>query len=213
MSNKSLKEKALERIRADIVANVLKPGQPLNERDLSEQLKISKTPIREAIQILYKEGFVQVINQKGCFVSPVTLSDINEIMRIREGLEPIAAGDAAMKRDSEMVRVFEEEFESIAQDPNRKILVMSDAGVRLHGFLIESTRNQRLINLLSNLNIHMHRIRTIYCVQTPFVYHDKALAEHQAILKAVKEQNSREAERVMRRHIVCYWEILKELCD
>jgi len=210
MSHKSLKEKAFERIRADIVANVLKPGQPLNERELSEQLKISKTPIREAIQMLYKEGFVQVINQKGCFVSPVTLSDINEIMQIREGLEPIAAGDAAMKRDPEMIRAFEEKFESIAQDPDRKISVMSDAGMRLHGFLIESTRNQRLINLLSNLNIHMQRIRNIYCLQTPYAIYDKTLAEHQSILKAVKEQNPREAEKLMRRHIAAYWEFLKK---
>ena len=66
MINGSLKEKAFQRIRSDIVSNVLTPGQPLNERVLSEQLKISKTPIREAIQLLYKEGFVQVIPQKGC---------------------------------------------------------------------------------------------------------------------------------------------------
>ena len=211
MSLESLKEMAFKRIRADIVSNILLPGQSLNERELSTQLKISKTPIREAIQLLYKEGFVHVIPQKGSFVSTVTLTDIREIMQIREGLEPIAAGEAALKRDPTKIQELEKSLTMLAQDAKRDRQIMSDLGNQFHLFLIETSGNQRLINILKNLNIHMDRIRAIFCFRNTFDYHDQALSEHRAIARAVLDQDSREAERLMRAHIERYWRILRDM--
>jgi len=210
MINESLKDKAFKQIRSDIVSNVLAPGQPLNERVLSEQLEISKTPIREAIQLLYKEGFVQVIPQKGCFVSPITLNDIREIMQIREGLEPIAAGDAALKCDRQKLAMFEKEFNSLAKKPT-DFQISSDLGKRFHNFLIESTRNQRLVELLSNINIHLDRIRAIFSVQytADYDHQNQIFSEHLAILEAVREKNKINAEKRMREHILNFWEVLR----
>ena len=211
MSNELLKEKAFQQLRSAIVANRLKPGQSLVVRELSEELKISKTPIREAIQLLYKEGFVQIIPQKGCLVSPVTLSDIWEIMQIRKALEPVAAAEAALKADAETIHAFEEEFEAIARDPDREVRLMSEAGTRFHRFLIKSTRNYRLIEILNNLNVHMDRIRAIFVVRQSLAYHDRALGEHQRIMQAVKNRNAEKADTLMKLHIQSYWDVLKAL--
>ena len=83
MCPNSTKERAYRIIREEILSNRLRPGQSLNERSLSQRLKVSKTPIREAIQLLHKEGLIELVPQKGAFVSQITLNDIREIMQIR----------------------------------------------------------------------------------------------------------------------------------
>jgi DNA-binding GntR family transcriptional regulator len=214
MPQGSLKEKAFQKIRADIVANTLKPGQSLNEKSLSAKLKISKTPIREAIQLLYKEGFVQVIPQKGCFVSPVTLSDVREIMLIREAVEGISAREAASKCDRKKLEALEEKFESIRQGSHSSYEayeISRDLGKKLHTYLIESTGNQRLIEIVGNVNIHLDRIRAIYAFQYPPGVHDRILSEHLDILRAVKAGDREKAETLMRTHITNFAETLKSL--
>jgi DNA-binding GntR family transcriptional regulator len=211
MNSLSLKEKAYKKIRADIVANRLVPGQSLKEQELSIGLKISKTPVREAIQLLYKEGFVQVIPQKGCFVSPVALSDIREIMQIREALEGIAAGEAAVRCDRERLSIFKGEFERIAENFPVEYEVSSELGKRFHGFLIQSTGNRRLIDILENVNVHLDRIRSIFAVKYHQIKSEQIHSEHLAILQAVQEGNRELAEKEMRRHITNFWETLKSL--
>ena len=132
-------------------------------------------------------------------------------MQIREGLEPIAAGEAALKRDPTKIQELEKSLTMLAQDAKRDRQIMSDLGNQFHLFLIETSGNQRLINILKNLNIHMDRIRAIFCFRNTFDYHDQALSEHRAIARAVLDQDSREAERLMRAHIERYWRILRDM--
>ena len=115
MPSNSTKEKAYRNIRAEILSNRLKPGQSLNEGSLSKRLKVSKTPIREAIQLLHKEGLIELVPQKGAFVAQITLNDIREIMQIRLGLEPLAASVAASSHNAEGLIALENEFASFAE--------------------------------------------------------------------------------------------------
>lgn len=110
MRANSFKEKAFRVIRKEILSNRLPPGESLNERNLSERLKVSKTPIREAIQLLHKEGLVDFVPQKGAFVAQISLNDIGEIMQIREGLEPLAAGIAASSYPLKELAMIENDF-------------------------------------------------------------------------------------------------------
>ena len=213
MSNALLKEKVLQRLRKDIVANVLKPGQFLSERELSEELKISKTPIREAIQMLYKEGFVEFLPQKGCFVSHVTFNDIRDIFQIREAIEGIACRDAAKRCDLGKLDAFEREFKSLTPDTGDGIESDYEAsrvlGTRFHRFLIESTGNQRLIEIATNANFHLRRVAAIYAFQYPPGVLDQIYAEHLDILEAVKAGNGKQAEALMRAHIRNFMATLK----
>ena len=207
----SFKDKAFKTIRKDIIANRLAPGQSLNERALSQRLKISKTPIREAIQLLHKEGLVDFVPQKGAFVSHISIYDIREIMQIREGLEPIAAGIAASNHDLKALSDLEKEFASIQKDSPMARDAMFEVGKRCHIFLIDSTRNQRLIDFLDNLRDQMDRIRSMFYLNLSMNYIEQKCDEHIRILKAVKEEDSANAELLMRQHIRDYWEKIKDL--
>jgi len=209
MKTNSLKEKAYHFIREDIVANRLLPGEPLNEKVLSDRLEISKTPIREAIQLLHKEGLVQIIPQKGALVAPLALNDISEILQIREILETFAAGIAALNHDPERISQFESNFKAFRDASPRDYPAMSEEGTRFHRHLVELTRNQRLISILENLNVHMNRIRAMYCAVLSPDYNDRALEEHLAIIDALKDRDCRRSEKEMKKHIAHYKEVLR----
>jgi DNA-binding GntR family transcriptional regulator len=211
MLSNSLKEKAYQRIRSKIISNILVAEQALNEKVLAKNLKISTTPVREAIQLLHQEGFVKIIPNKGAIVAPVTLSDLREIMQLREALEPFAAGITALYHDTEILADFEKRFVEHADRTPSDYEGMRECGNQLHQFIVDSTRNQRMTQFIYNLTGHMDRIRTIFCPLLPHTYIKSALSEHIAIVEAVKQGHSSKAEGEMRSHIRNYWEVLKQL--
>ncbi len=113
MNYLTYKEKAFKTIRRQIISNQLPAGEPLNERELAGRLSISKTPIREAILLLHNEGLVRFFPKKGAFVAPVTLDDVREIIQIREGIEPVAAGIAANNCDEKEISDFQSKFKAL----------------------------------------------------------------------------------------------------
>lgn len=83
--------RAHARLRAEIIAGELAPGTHLNEVRISERLGVSRTPLREALQRLDREGLVKVVSGRGAFVSELSLADIRHLFQLREALETHAA--------------------------------------------------------------------------------------------------------------------------
>ncbi|MBW9093841.1 GntR family transcriptional regulator [Microbacterium jejuense] len=81
----------------DIVADELRPGTWLKERDLSERYGVSRVPVRQALHRLESEGFVQTAPRRGAVVSPVTGADIEELFDARLCIEPFASRQAALR--------------------------------------------------------------------------------------------------------------------
>lgn len=211
MKLNSLREKAYIFMRDAIVSNRLRPGEVLNEKVLSEELKTSKTPVREAIQFLHKEGLVNIIPQRGALVSYVTVEDISEILQIREILEPFAAGVAALNHDPSQIARFERNLREYQDGSSKNYTAMSEEGKRFHKYLIGQTRNQRLINILGNVNLHMDRIRAMFCYLVPPGYNEQALEEHLTIIEALKTRDRGAAEGLMKKHIQHYRDVLRKV--
>src|SRR5512138_1774184 len=96
-SNLSLGNQAYQELKRIILERQILPGGKLNEGDLAQALGISRTPIREAINRLEKEGLVKIVPQKGAYVVQFTEADIYELFLIRENLEGLAAYLAATR--------------------------------------------------------------------------------------------------------------------
>jgi DNA-binding GntR family transcriptional regulator len=94
----SLTEGAVKRLRAAIVSGDLALGQPLSERQLAELLEVSKTPVREALAQLRREGLVRTLPQRGAFVFTLSQREVVEICELRQALET-AALRQAMERN------------------------------------------------------------------------------------------------------------------
>jgi DNA-binding GntR family transcriptional regulator len=99
----SLSEQAYERIKTEILTCVLEPGQQIVQQQLAERYRVGKTPVREALQRLTQEGYVQPVPRFGYIVTPITLADIHEIYELRAVVEPAAARLAAMRCTDEQL--------------------------------------------------------------------------------------------------------------
>src|SRR6201990_3657460 len=95
-----LHEEAVARVRAMLLEGEIPPGAPIPERELCEQLKISRTPLREALKVLAAEGLVQLLPNRGSRAAQLTEKDMRDLFEVCQGLEALA-GELACERISE----------------------------------------------------------------------------------------------------------------
>src|SRR5258708_18534023 len=95
----SLRDMAYEALKKRIIEVDLQPGERLVERDLADELKVSRIPLREALRRLAAEGLVVLVPHRGALVSPFTPADVRDLFDVRESLEVLAARLAAERAD------------------------------------------------------------------------------------------------------------------
>jgi DNA-binding GntR family transcriptional regulator len=213
IKNNSRSKKAIvyENLKTRIVHNLISPGEPLNEGVLSKELKISKTPIREAIQQLEKEGFIESIPVKGAFVSMISFQDIRELFEIREVLECEVIRRAALKADPERVEAIRERFVTSESDTKKASAGHFKSGDEVHAFIFETFGNKRLKEIYKRLQDHIVRSRIHFFNQTPSGRSEEAFKEHLEILDALKARDPGRAEKAVRDHLQNSLEYVKRM--
>lgn len=196
----SKKALAYEILKRRILLNEEKPGQPINENALSEEIKVSKTPIREALQQLEREGLVMTIPGRGSFVTSVTVEDVREIFDSREIIECAVARRAAVMGDKELLRAKRKELES------RSLRRSSEAGDEeqrddVHVFIFQVVGNRRLFNIYSQLLDQIIRLRNYFNVSVDTERTSQYDQEHLAILDALIEGDPDKAEAAVLNHL------------
>src|SRR3954453_15973225 len=104
MTARPLAERVYQELRDDILRCVLRPGQAVYEGELAASYGASKTPIREALNTLRQEGYVQVMPRRGYLIAPISLQDVQQILALRLILEPAAAEMAAQRVSGDELR-------------------------------------------------------------------------------------------------------------
>ncbi len=195
----SLSEAVYKIIKERLLSQELEPGTKLREEDLADQLGVSRTPVREAINKLEREGLVEIIPRYGTFVANISSKDVEEIYQIREALEFLAMR-LALPRFSkdklfELARIHKE-CEASLEKGNFDPFIGIDT--TFHDFLVKLSKNKRLIRLMSNLNNQI-RLGRLESFSVPGRA-KKALNEHQKIIEAMLEGNAEEVEGLLRQH-------------
>jgi len=209
-TSKSKKAVVYENLKKRIITHYLKPGDPLNENVLSRELKTSKTPVREAIQQLEKEGFVENVPGKGSFVSRISFQDIRELFEIRELLECEVIKRAALKSAPDKVESIKKKFEMESnEDKNAKDHFK--AGDRIHTFVFESFGNKRLLEYYKRLQEHIIRMRLNFFSELHQERSEQSFREHLDIMDALIAQDPLRAEKAMRDHLRNSVEYLKKV--
>ena len=187
--------------KADEAYNIIKlqPSADISEEKLIQELNISRTPIREALQKLAKDGFVIVYPRKGTIVADITLDLINSIYEIRILNEPHMSRIACMKIHDEWIQRMKAGFLSFGeQDVDIAGYIRLD--YELHTELTRHTNNIFLKNLFKVVNDHNHRIR-IQTSRRNDVY-GRSIQEHLEIIKALEGRNEAAVEEAVRTHIL-----------
>jgi len=209
--SKSKKAIVYEYLKSRIINNQINPGEPLNEGVLSKELKISKTPVREAMGQLEKEGFIESIPVKGAFVSMISFQDIRELFEIREVLECEVIRRAALKADPERVEAIREKFISLESNNKKASAGHFKSGDEVHAFIFETFGNKRLKEIYKRLQDHVVRSRIHFFNQTPSGRSEEAFKEHLEILDALKAQDPVRAEKAVRDHLQNSLEYVKKM--
>jgi DNA-binding GntR family transcriptional regulator len=203
----SLKDQAYLAIKDAILTLKLKPGDALVENDLAEQLGISKTPVRTALQELEREGLVTKVLYKGTYVREITPRDVREIFQLRAVLEGLAARLAVpaleetdLARARELVHLMETAME--AGDRSRA----SQCGAGLHSLLLQKADNERLHLIWHNLDDQTERVRLMSDRISGRL--EKSVGEHRRILETLEQRDPELAEQRMREHLLS---VLEEL--
>lgn len=188
-------------LKKKIITLSLKPGEPLNEGALSKELKTSKTPIREALQQLEKEGFVENVPGRGFFVSRISLNDIREIYEIREILECEAIKKAVQnpnieKKVEPLIKKFVSPEEGEKVSPND-----FKPGDQIHLSIFEAVGNERLLEIYKRLQEHIMRIRFYFLDRYEKDRMKASFEEHLEILNALKSKDPARAEDAVRNHL------------
>jgi GntR family transcriptional regulator, rspAB operon transcriptional repressor len=197
----SLKARAYTAIKDAILSLRFEPGMPLVESELALQLGISKTPVRDALQELEREGFVTRILFKGTYVTDVTPTDIREIFELRAILEGFAAGLATpLLTDAELERIDRDLTAAEAALAEGDLARCSDFGRCLHDAILDKARNQRLASITHNLDDHVQRLRILSDRIRGRL--TKSVNEHRRVQAALCRRDPAAAEQAMRDHLL-----------
>ncbi len=196
---RSQSEEAYARILERIVSLEMAPGSVVNEARLREELKIGRTPIREALQRLARENLVRPIPHRGTFVTDVNITDLARITEVRVVLESHAARLAAEKLngpDRESLAGLLDQLRREVTD--QRDLMQLDQ--RIHRAIYRAAHNAFLEATLERyFNLSL---RLWYLVLDREVRLREAVDEHAELLEAILSEDPDRAESIMRRHVV-----------
>ena len=195
-----LRDVVFNTLRQAILRGELKPGERLMEIQLANKLGVSRTPIREAIRKLELEGLVLMIPRKGAEVAEITEKSLRDVLEVRRALEELSVQLACEKITKEEIRELErvaKEFQQVVK--SSAITEIAEVDVRFHDIIYTATDNQKLIQLLNNLREQMYRYRVEY-LKRDGVF-PQLIAEHEAIIRHIENNEKEKATEVMCRHI------------
>jgi len=196
----SLSTRVFEQLEESILSGRIKPGESLIELKLSEQLGVSRTPVREAIRMLEQKGLVQIIPNKGAVVLGISEKDLEDIYTIRMYIEGLASRLAAANITDEQILELSElvdlqEFYSLKQSTSH----IKDLDSRFHEKIYEYSNNRTLQHTLSDLHHMVVRYRQLSFAAEGRA--EKAIEEHRQILQALARHDQDAAEKLTVQHI------------
>lgn len=200
LQSKELSKLAYAAIRTAIRNMELKPGEHLVESALARQLQTSSVPIREALLMLERDGFVKQIPHRGAFVNVLDTVDLDEIFELRELLEGRASAHASQLLPRQKL----ERLDAIVIAVDKAIVRRDwdschDAFIEFDDIIFDATPNQRLAAELHKLRDQVARIGLVTGAIPGRV--EASQREHKTIVDAIRRRSDEDAEQSMRAHV------------
>ena len=206
----SLHDEAAAALRDRIFAGELGPGMFLDEVRLAEEMKISRTPLREALKVLTAEGLVRHEPRRGCFVNEVTEQDLDEIFPVIALLEGRCAFEAARNATDADLAALEALHDRLNKHAKaRRINDYYDANFAIHEAIITLAGNRWLAQVIGDLRkiVKLARLQQLHAPGRL----EQSLSEHMAVFAALKARDAEGAEAAMRTHLTRQRVALREV--
>lgn len=191
-------------LRQRILRLQLKPGEALSEKELSVQLGVSRTPVREAFIRLSEEGLVDIFPQRGTLVSPIRMDEIKEAQFLRDILETAIVRRAAQNIDVTSLLQIEANLQrqkiSLQQKDYSEFMELDE---EFHRLLCQSISLPRAWRVIQAVKGQLDRVRFMGLPQPGHA--DLMVQQHGAIYDAIRSGDAEQAEVEMRTHLQAIW--------
>jgi DNA-binding GntR family transcriptional regulator len=186
----NLPEVIVDRLRKAIITNELKPGERLTEVTLSTQLGVSRSPVREALQILKSEGLVVEQHNHSCLVWTPTVSDVDEIFSLRAMVETLACEWLIRNITDEDINILEAMIvEQRRAYESEDVFTMIELDKHFHEYICNRSKHSRLNDLWGQIMWQWEVLVYRRARNNPELILPTALVDHASIVEALKSRN------------------------
>lgn len=202
--SESLKQQIYNILKEDILNQHFVDDEVLNERKISAELNVSRTPVREALKALEAEGMVQYVPYKGIVIKKMGEKDLKNIFQIRTALElltiELALPNLSDAYILELEKCHQQQQEVLANKDKKIKERFIDLDTNFHGILLKMANNELLTVMIGDIRDKIRRfgMNAIFCGE--FRYQE-TIKEHHSIMEAVKSKNSKAAKEKMKYHM------------
>ena len=193
-------------IKKEIILGNMKPGDVFDEKSIANELKLSRTPVREEVLRLNQEGYLTIIPRKGTIVSNISITDIKEVYDFRFILEPIICEKACSKMSSSLLMKWKEYLLNIINDNLDKLVIpvevsgIDDIDKEFHKSIADSLNNKYISEEINLLMEKSTRIRYLSSINSEERY-KASLYEHILIIDSLLAKDEKKAKEMMTNHL------------
>lgn len=199
LKRRSLTEQIYEQLKANIIEATYQQGEVLTEAELAKTYKVSKTPIREALNRLSTEGFIEILPHKGYIIKGISFNDLQHLFQFRCILEVAAVELAVNHATGEELKQLEsmaiKEFFIDNEESYRRY---SELNYDFHVFLAQVSHNPLLAASLSNV---LNQLRRVLLPDLKNIQVKEIIKSHLEIVHAIKMQEKETVIRLIKQHI------------
>lgn len=199
----SLQQKVYVHLKEAINEQIYKPGDILNERKISAELEVSRTPVREAFKALEAEDIVEYIPYRGVMVKSLSVEDLVYIFQVREALESLVIKLAIDKINNETIRKLQncvKAQESLSEATGNRIREFIKLDMEFHNILVDTSNNPFLKQLILDTRDKLARLGVTALYSGPQRFKE-TIDEHRQIVSALKADDSKLSLEAMEQHI------------
>jgi DNA-binding GntR family transcriptional regulator len=196
----ALHEQVADRLRPMLVEGVIAPGAKLNERELAAQLRVSRTPLREAIKMLAAEGLVELVPNRGATALSLGAADVRHTFDVMAALEALS-GELAAQRitDEELAAIRVLQAEMMAAYARRDLSSYYRLNGAIHGAINAAAKNPVLTSLYRQLNARLQALR--YRSNLDEAKWQRAAREHEQMIQALAARDGAAMRRLLLAHL------------
>lgn len=201
----SLRGRVFNRLREDILSGKYEEHEELKEMAIGEEMGVSRTPVREAFRQLELEGLIQIIPNKGAYVTGITEKDVRDIYMIRSMLEGLCARWATEHITQDQMDEMEENV-YLAEFHAKKghLEQLAELDNRFHDILYEACNSKILEHQLKDFHQYVLRVRRKTLANAN--RGPKSNEEHKQIMEAIRDRNADLAEQLAHQHMINAYE-------
>ena len=193
------------KLRDMIAQNILSPGARIRERAIADELKVSRTPMREALRILAAEHLIEIAPNRGAIVSDPAPEKIRDLLSVLGALESLAGEQAARNATpAEIAEIRALHFEMLATYEREDRLAYFKLNQAIHRAIVTASKNEPLMEVHQQVNARLYRVR--YQSNLRNKNWRKAIEEHEAILDLLSRRDGGALAATLRAHLQSTWQ-------